>query len=719
MSIEQLQHTYDVKNKVNEIVDKVNTSVTKISSVSELSSSNLVEGDAVELIGYHEGTTVGGGSGVVKTARHNGGTAISLTRVFPTDWADQVQLTAWFADSGVDELCFIRVSNDIYIEDFGAKGDNFVTDSTKAILKALNTEREVLAGEGRFLFTDEVYSKFSVSPVRPDLLHDEYAGLKFRGAGEQRTIFKCTPTTQIRHGMIFGNYTEEVPTTVYEGAQLDIGSFTVLAGNTNCDILFRARETYDSNVGKIRLGVVAENTLTTTTDFIFCMLDGCINSEYSSIKVDSHESIDKTGIKGIVLRSSARLTTGAGSGNGASPTSSRLTNVYARLCEHNIIDSDSNGCFISGAAESGKYGLFKEGSLVSEYDLYVENNEYPYYINGTGTQTASSAKLKGYINFGSIAGGKRTTDGTTFTKSPSPITAINCSVLDVSGLHVVGEHSINSLVDTQGNVGSLKYPSQFGGSSLAPRSIDDKAVTAYSIISGQNNVKLTCADHDCIVGDIVGIINTTVDTAAGLIIGAPLAYVTYVADDNVLWITASTDVGKLASGTDSGAITASLRKYRSGAGKMPFISSPRNTLLTDCNKETAIFSKYLTTAPSGLLLNLNNTAGADYYETDTWTYIMYANRFASVAPVASVANYVYVQVKYPSEYSQEVVNFDTGNLQGSRTSKIADIGYLVPPGTKIYAQITSGSFISGGGVNERAETINVYLQKIPNYLESF
>lgn len=119
MSIEQLQHTYDVKNKVNEIVDKVNISVTKISSVSELSSSNLVEGDVVELIGYHEDTAVGGGLSVVATARHNGGTAISLSRAFP-NWAIPSEVEAWFADSGSDEVCIVRTVDIVTPFHFGA-----------------------------------------------------------------------------------------------------------------------------------------------------------------------------------------------------------------------------------------------------------------------------------------------------------------------------------------------------------------------------------------------------------------------------------------------------------------------------------------------------------------------------------------------------------------------------------------------------------------------
>ncbi len=87
-----------------------NERVHKVASVSTLSTAGLVEGQAVELLGYHANSTVGGGSGVITTARHNGGTAISLTRAFPTDWNDQEQLEVWFAESGSDELCSVRTN---------------------------------------------------------------------------------------------------------------------------------------------------------------------------------------------------------------------------------------------------------------------------------------------------------------------------------------------------------------------------------------------------------------------------------------------------------------------------------------------------------------------------------------------------------------------------------------------------------------------------------
>lgn len=106
--INDLGYMHNAKKKLNEVIEQVNTNtdavaerVIKISSVFDPVFATLQEGDSVELTGYHDGSTVGGGSGVVKTARHNGGTAISLTRERPSDWGNDTggEMTAWFLTS--------------------------------------------------------------------------------------------------------------------------------------------------------------------------------------------------------------------------------------------------------------------------------------------------------------------------------------------------------------------------------------------------------------------------------------------------------------------------------------------------------------------------------------------------------------------------------------------------------------------------------------------
>lgn len=81
--------------------------VIKINSVFDLEFANLKEGDAVELIGYHDGTAVGGGPGVIALAKHNAITAFSLSKVFPST-NSQAQLTEWFTPDSELTLCLVR-----------------------------------------------------------------------------------------------------------------------------------------------------------------------------------------------------------------------------------------------------------------------------------------------------------------------------------------------------------------------------------------------------------------------------------------------------------------------------------------------------------------------------------------------------------------------------------------------------------------------------------
>lgn len=115
------------------------TGTVKITSVFDADGfSRLQVGTSVDLISYHESANTGGGRGVGVIARHNGGAIISKTRTRPPIWGDDSEgaMTAWFADSGVDELCMMRTSSTVNIEDYGAKNG---TDIQQVYEKAVST----------------------------------------------------------------------------------------------------------------------------------------------------------------------------------------------------------------------------------------------------------------------------------------------------------------------------------------------------------------------------------------------------------------------------------------------------------------------------------------------------------------------------------------------------------------------------------------------------
>ena len=155
----------------------------------------------VSVIGYHANTKVGGGRFSYKTGRHNGGTFIDPNRAFPTDWTDQGQLTAWFADSGVDVDGWERsYSGSLYVSWFGGQPYNLV-DDTIPLQKAIDVhylgKRELMI-DGAYLcksaltatpfmnlrgFSSEKQPPFTDAGLRPSELINTGTDL-FTGIGK-------------------------------------------------------------------------------------------------------------------------------------------------------------------------------------------------------------------------------------------------------------------------------------------------------------------------------------------------------------------------------------------------------------------------------------------------------------------------------------------------------------------------------------------------------
>lgn len=203
-----------------------------LKSVFDPEFANLVEGQAVELVGYHPDTTVGGGSGVVKSARHNGGTAISKTRARPTDWTDQAQLTAWFADSGSDDLCFVRSGYSFSVYDFGAIDNQL---SSASINAALLHVREVYTGDHTsFLINETVKltkadNSLSGNRVKLDAI------APFTGDAVL-SINSDNPSGQIFNSSLYGLELDanEIPTIKYglKGNWLHFANIDFVAANS-------------------------------------------------------------------------------------------------------------------------------------------------------------------------------------------------------------------------------------------------------------------------------------------------------------------------------------------------------------------------------------------------------------------------------------------------------------------------------------------------------
>lgn len=173
----------------------ISTGVVKITSVFDtVGFSKLEVGTVINMVGYHDDTTIGGGSGVGAIARHNGGTTISKTRTRPTDWTDQTQLESWFLDSGSDELCFVRSGvSQITPEQYGARGDFYNqvgTNDTLAFQKCLDTNVNVQA--------DRDYYTTKTLDIKRDHCHLHGRGslqcmdFPYEGSTLDQGFVKCT-----------------------------------------------------------------------------------------------------------------------------------------------------------------------------------------------------------------------------------------------------------------------------------------------------------------------------------------------------------------------------------------------------------------------------------------------------------------------------------------------------------------------------------------------
>jgi len=125
-----------------------------VSSISGLLAVNTAEVSTITVTDYHVGLEGGGGVFVWDSSRdkadHNGGTVIDPTRVFPTTWTDQGELTTWFT-AGTGTGCWVRKQEHrVSIRSFGAKGDG-TTDNAIPIQSALNASKSVFVPDGVYL----------------------------------------------------------------------------------------------------------------------------------------------------------------------------------------------------------------------------------------------------------------------------------------------------------------------------------------------------------------------------------------------------------------------------------------------------------------------------------------------------------------------------------------------------------------------------------------
>lgn len=133
--------------------------VTPLNSIADFYQfTGSVDGQQVSVTGYHPDSTVGGESFAWSFGRHDGVIFFDPARNFPSDWGDEAQKAAWYADSGIDVPCWERVGVDkVNVFIGGAKG-NDVDDDTQAINKCLDIADQniVYFPQGRYIVSSKL-----------------------------------------------------------------------------------------------------------------------------------------------------------------------------------------------------------------------------------------------------------------------------------------------------------------------------------------------------------------------------------------------------------------------------------------------------------------------------------------------------------------------------------------------------------------------------------
>ena len=132
--------------EVSSLVSAGDGIITPIDSVADL-PTDAVYGQTVHVNGYHADTNKGGDDFTFKSGqRHNGGTKVDPTRTFPTDWNDPVQVSAWFADSGIDTDCFVRNGVEYVTDDmFGGEISQAISAAkSDSLYVVINEDTSVL-----------------------------------------------------------------------------------------------------------------------------------------------------------------------------------------------------------------------------------------------------------------------------------------------------------------------------------------------------------------------------------------------------------------------------------------------------------------------------------------------------------------------------------------------------------------------------------------------
>lgn len=649
-----------------------------VNSISDLANASTT--GAVNVLNYH--SDVEGGGGVFywdankPKSKHNGGTVIDPTATFPTDWSNQTQLTTWFDSANTGNGCWVRqYDGAVNVKWFGAKGDG-VADDTQAFKKALIC-KHVYVPKGVFLTTSTIYAISTTDD--PITIEGESLG----------AVIKYSPASVTNYtnyaAFWFGNYTENTPASIYQCQNLTLKNFSVYMGTT-ARWGIRLRETLHTTMENVFIGGENYGELTNAVGLI---ADGGVHNSFFKIDIalkSGYGSGDDLPLQCLRIGNSSVLDGSAGSGSGATFTSSSFNNCYIHLANKLGSCSANQVAFNNCIFEAANIGLIAgEDSFNIEFvNCYFEAiNRFAITANGIDMRAVSNIMVKGGYYQANGKSGYTGTDGFMLAK--------NAGKVKVTDMQIAGA-CIGRLIKCEGYTHNILLD---GNNQTFNSSFNDstpiKLTNPFTLYTGDTDFTLTYANHGLVAGDTIALYGFT-SPLNGMDINQPLYKITSILDaNNVAIRSLYTSHYASAYGSNMGGV-GFVKKYNSGFAGNFLIDAPEATKILDGRDKELVFSRAFTGPGDNRPLYLQETI--DRYITDSWCYVMTAEFQSSVAQTISGLNYCYVKIDFPDDYSKDIVLCSVPDIPINqyKNTTATSIGKKVPPGTSIRVV----NFIAGG-----------------------
>jgi hypothetical protein len=567
-------------------------------------------------------------------------------------------------------------------KNFGAIGGGAVDDTT-AILTAFSSGKVIEVEEGRFLFKDTIY---------PPVVSGTIVG---HGVG--RSIIDHQPATA-KPAVWFGNHTQDTPSPYYTCLNPVMRDISIYCG-VNTTIGLRVRESIGADFSNVFVGAETQGVL---TNIIAFMVDGAINGSFHKIESRPFNGYNTPSplIRAFSITQSLNLAASAGSGSGASITSTTFSAMYAHLTGTLGRISSANGvkftnhCIFEAASE----GVTIADAFLAEFDAYFESiTGHP--ILGVGADTRNHSNVR-------ICGGYQQGNARSGYNSDSFVKADFASVVDIHGMQMTGDTVAIGKILTAANcdriiMDAMPFPLHMARTHAAD---SEFAVTnGIATTNASATLRVTKAAHGLPVGSTVGLKGFTTPIS-NYALNLPFYQVTAVPDADHIDVVQLYNPALTANATASGlGGTGTLIVYRPSVWVNAIIDQADVTTLTDCEAVELKFRKAFGGAAGPENLYLDGDTATTSVQLDDWFYIMSVEQYRSDGSVNVTPTSLRVALPsgYESLISVATVNAFAGT---NKYSTRQAVGLKFPPGSSVSVVTSVAGAVTAGATVRVART---------------